>query len=132
MSPVPSFCDCYIFTAMPVSALSNLGNGMFVVFFFNNKPDTNLYRTCTLGSCVAAQRTWSRRQHCASTSDVYSTPIIHLCSITDSSRSFSLQHHCRHGASCSSHQETTRSVSNPRQSVEQTGSGIQILEGCKF
>ena len=40
MSPVPSFCDCYIFTAMPVSALSNLGNGMFVVFF-NNKPDNN-------------------------------------------------------------------------------------------
>jgi len=29
---VLSFCYCGIFAAMPVSVLSNLGNGMFVVF----------------------------------------------------------------------------------------------------
>ena len=30
-----SFCYCGIFAAMPVSVLSNLGNGMFVVFSIN-------------------------------------------------------------------------------------------------
>jgi len=32
---------------MPVSVLSNLGNGMFVVFF-NNKPDTTCKTSITL------------------------------------------------------------------------------------
>jgi len=31
LSPVLSFCYCGIFAATPVSVLSNLGNGMFVV-----------------------------------------------------------------------------------------------------
>jgi len=42
---------------MPISALSNLGNGMFVVFF-NNKPDIRvqklLYQYLVSFSCTAA------------------------------------------------------------------------------